>query len=67
MLKKLLTVAALGIAVATPLLAGGCASDANQGQYGLTGTNQQMTAQDRARYTDSKGHFHPELVPPAQR
>lgn len=62
MLKKLLTVTVLAIATGTPLLAGGCASDNDKGTYGLTGTDHQMTAQERARYTDQKGHYRPEWV-----
>jgi hypothetical protein len=65
MLKKLLTVTVLGLATATPLLAGGCASDNDKGAYGLTGTESQLTA-DQQRWVnqhsvDQKGHFNPIL------
>jgi hypothetical protein len=39
MLKKLLAVTVLAFAIATPLLAGGCASDNDKGVNGLTGSD----------------------------
>jgi hypothetical protein len=65
MFKKLLTVAVLGMTITLPLLAGGCAS--TPGAYGLTGTDRQMTAQEKARYTDQKGNFHADWIGEAGR
>lgn len=60
MLKKLFTVTVLGIAAATTVLAGGCASDSDKGAYGLTGTETRLTSEQQ-RYVDrnsldQKGH-----------
>jgi len=72
MLKKLFTVAVFGFATTAGLLAAGCAANNGEKPYALTGTqaygvngaaaNSPLTAQERARYTDSKGRFHAEWV-----
>ena len=76
MLRKVLSVAVLGLASSAAFVAAGCAS--NEKPYGLTGEksvygangagpNSPLSAQERARYTDSKGHFHPDWVGQAGR
>ena len=67
MFKKLLSVTVLGMTIALPVLAGGCTSTTDKGTYGLTGTDRQLTPQEKARYTDQKGHFHSEWVGEAGR
>jgi hypothetical protein len=62
MLKKLLSVAVLGMAVSTSILAVGCASQ-SQEPYGLTGektTSSRPPWQD-PRNLDSNGHYRPEF------
>jgi hypothetical protein len=69
MIRKLFTVALLGMISAPALLAVGCASE-NQGDrpYGLTGTdgdrnvNTPGTFEEKQRYSDQKGRYHPEWV-----
>ena len=63
MLKKLLSVAVLGIAASATLFTVGCASD-SQKPNSLTGndtTSVQPNSQN-PRYLDSKGHYHSEWV-----
>ncbi len=65
MLRKAFTVAVLALAGSTSLLATGCTSNnSSEKPYGLTGNTKesQLTPQERARYTDQKGRFHPEWV-----
>jgi hypothetical protein len=62
MLRKLFTIAALGIATSASLLAVGCASDnASNQPYGVTGTSADNPSRN-PRYQDSKGHYHSEWV-----
>jgi hypothetical protein len=76
MLRKVHSVAVLGLASSAAFVAAGCAS--NEKPYALTGeksgygvngagSNSTLTAEERARNTDSKGHFHPEWVGQAGR
>lgn len=79
MLRKLLRVTVLGLAASTALVATGCAASSSDKPYALTGdrtsaygvngagANSTLTAQERARYTDEKGRFHPEWVAQAGR
>ena len=72
MLNKLFTVALFGFATTAGLLAAGCAANNGEKPYALTGSpaygvngaaaSSPLTAQERARYTDQKGRFHPEWV-----
>jgi hypothetical protein len=60
MLRKLFTIAALGIVTSAGLLAMGCASGNNGNQpYAVTGSSNPTI---NPRYQDSKGHFRPEWV-----
>ncbi len=61
MFKKLITVSILGVATAMPLFAGGCSSDSNKGEYGLTGNSGQDPRHD-PRNIDDKGHYNPYLA-----
>jgi hypothetical protein len=69
MIRKFLTVAMLGAISAPALLAVGCASE-SQGErpYSLTGTNGDKNVNapnsfdEKQRYSDQKGRFHPEWV-----
>ena len=70
MLRKAFTLAVLAMAGYASLLATGCTS--NEKPYGLTGnqtygvngaaSTSPLSAQERGRYTDQKGRFHPEWV-----
>jgi hypothetical protein len=61
MFKKILTASILGVALAMPLLAAGCSSEGNQGEYGLTGTSNQDPRHNPSNI-DSKGHYNPNLA-----
>ena len=58
MLRKVFTFATLGIISAGALLATGCSS--SNTPHGLTGNSNTASAEEQARWTDSKGHYHPE-------
>lgn len=61
MLRKTIHLVALGVIGLGSLVATGCASSSDAGgkPYGLT-SNATTSASDAARYTDSKGKYHPE-------
>ena len=60
MLRKLFSIAALGLISSATLIASGCtsngASSNSQQPYGLTGS-QQVDDSRNPRYIDSKGHY----------
>jgi len=69
MIRKLLTVAMVGAIFAPAMFTIGCASE-NQAEkpYSLTGTNGATNVntpssfQERVRYSDDKGRYHPEWI-----
>jgi hypothetical protein len=66
MFRKFFNVAVLSATMSAPLLAAGCASGPNAVTGNDTNTKVEtasnMTAQEKQRYTDSKGHFHTEWI-----
>jgi hypothetical protein len=73
--RRIITVVFAGLVTAGALVVAGCSSGTTgssrpnaltgeNGSYGVNGagTNSSLTAQERARYTDQKGRFHPEWV-----
>lgn len=59
MLRKTLHVVALAAITFGTLVAAGCASSESK-PYGLTGSTNTVSAAERARWTDSRGYYHPE-------
>ena len=68
MTRKLIMVAILGIVSASALLAAGCSATNANPPYSLTGQPQVQADRKhqewllRQRFTDEKGHYHPELA-----
>lgn len=60
-MRRLFTIVLVAVVSSSALLAAGCSS-ANGRPYALTGENRQLSAAERARYSDDKGRFHPEWV-----
>lgn len=60
-MRRFISITLLSVVAGSALLATGCSS-ANEKPYALTGDRPRLTAQERARYTDDKGHFRPEWV-----
>ena len=61
MFRKVLSVTILGLALSAPLVAVGCASENENRPYSVTGTVPAEERTERARWTDDKGHYRPEL------
>jgi hypothetical protein len=59
MLRKTLQVLALGGITFSTLIAGGCGSSGSK-PYGVSGSATSTTFEEEARWSDSKGHYHPE-------
>jgi hypothetical protein len=58
MLNRLLCVTVLGTASVLPLLLTACSSSPGNGPYASTG--QSSSIREQARWTDSRGYYHPE-------
>ena len=58
MLRKITHLLVVATVTAGALVAAGCTSTGKP--YGLTGNNNAPTATERARWTDTRGFYHPE-------
>jgi hypothetical protein len=57
MLRKLTSIVAVSLVSGLTLFAAGCQSGE---PFSLTGNVDPVTQRDRARFSDDKGHYHPE-------
>lgn len=58
MLRKILSVATLGMISLATVVAAGCSSA--KGPYGLTGSPSDSDQQARQAFTDNRGVYHPD-------